>query len=171
MKIRRLVLLALALALAVQSLGLLPPTDQALAQTDIDALLDEMSPAEKVGQLFLVTFEGRDVSPVSPLAQLIQDYHIGGVVLSSSHNNFSGTDTASSTRTLIETLQQLAWQKSQPIADPSTPQPEDQEDEDLPAYIPLYIGISQKDDTGKQDQFLQGLTQLPNPMAIGATWS
>ena len=130
-----------------------------------------MSPAEKVGQLFLVTFEGKDVSPASPLAQLIQDYHIGGVVLSSSHNNFSGTDTASSTRTLIETLQQLAWQKSQPIADPSTPQPEDQEDEDLPAYIPLYIGISQKDDTGKQDQFLQGLTQLPNPMAIGATWS
>ena len=171
MKIRRLVLLALALALAVQSLGLLPPTDQALAQTDIDALLDEMSPAEKVGQLFLVTFEGRDVSPASPLAQLIQDYHIGGVVLSSSHNNFSGTDTASSTRTLIETLQQLAWQKSQPIADPSTAQPEDQEGEDLPAYIPLYIGISQKDDTGKQDQFLQGLTQLPNPMAIGATWS
>jgi len=166
-KIRRLVLLALALALVAQALGLLFPTDQVLAQSNVDALMAQMTPAEKVGQLFLVTFEGREISAESPLAQLINDYHIGGVVLSSSHNNFSGTETASSTRALIETLQQLAWQKSQ-AADPNKSQPETQ---DLPVYIPLYIGISQKDDTGKQDQFLQDLTQLPNPMAIGATWS
>ena len=168
MKARRLLLLALALALLVQPLLLIFPADPVLAQSDVDALLAEMTPAEKVGQLFLITFEGRDVTPEGPLAQLIKDYHIGGVVLGSSHNNFSGIDTASSTRILIETLQQLAWQKSQVVTDPTTPQPEDQ---DLPAYIPLYIGISQKDDTGKQDQFLQDLTQLPNPMAIGATWS
>jgi len=121
-----------------------------------------------VGQLFLITFYGREVTPEDPLAQLIQDYHIGGVVLSSSHDNFSGTETASSTRMLIETLQQLAWQKSQPAVDPGNPEAQDQ---DLPVYIPLSIGISQKDETGKQDQFLQDLTQLPNPMAIGATWS
>jgi len=88
--------------------------------------------------------------------------------LSSSHDNFSGTDTASSTRELIAELQELAWQKSQPVIYPDNSPPEDH---DLPVYVPLYIGISQKDETGKQDQFLQDLTQLPNPMAIGATWS
>lgn len=170
-KARRLLLLALALALLAQPLASLFLVVPVSAQSNVDALMADMTPAEKVGQLFLVTFEGRDVPNDGSLAQLIQDYHIGGVVLSTSHNNFSGTDTASSTRTLIETLQQLAWQKSQPIQDPTTPQPEDQEDEDLPAYIPLYIGISQKDDTGMQNQFLQELTQLPNLMAIGATWS
>ena len=108
-KARRLVLLALALALLVQSLGLIIPARPVQAQSDMDALMAEMTPAEKVGQLFLVTFDGRDVSSAGPLAQLIRDYHIGGVVLSSSHDNVSGTDTASSTRALIETLQQLAW--------------------------------------------------------------
>ena len=168
MKVRRLLLLALTLSLLLQPLASFFPAQPVLAQSDVDALIAEMTPAEKVGQLFLITFDGRDITPEGPLAQLIQDYHIGGVVLSSSHDNFSGTDTASSTRMLIETLQQLAWQKSQAVVDPDNPEAQDQ---DLPLYIPLSIGISQKDETGKQDQFLQDLTQLPNPMAIGATWS
>ena len=168
MKTRRLLLLALTLALLAQPLAWLFPIAPACAQSDADSLLDKMTPAEKVGQLFLITFDGREISSDGPLAQLIRNYHIGGVVLSSSHDNFSGTDTAISTRALIETLQQLAWQKSQSATDMAAPQAEDQA---LPVYIPLYIGISQKDDSGKQDQFLQDLTQLPNPMAIGATWS
>ena len=168
MKVRRLLLLAFALALLLEPFSLIFPTNPVSAQSDLDALMDAMSPAEKVGQLFLITFDGRDVTPEGPVAQLIQDYHIGGVVLSSSNNNFSGTDTASSARELIESLQQLAWQKSQPPSGNPTPEAEPQ---DLPAYIPLYIGISQKDETGKQDQFLQELTQLPGLMAIGATWS
>ena len=171
MKARRLLLLAFALALLLQPLLLILPAEPILAQSDIEALMAEMTPAEKVGQLFLITFDGREIAPEGPLTELIRDYHIGGVVLSGSHDNFGGTETAGSARLLIETLQQLAWQKSQPVVNPTTPQPEDQEDQDLPAYIPLYIGISQKDETGKQDQFLQDLTQLPNPMAIGATWS
>ena len=168
MKARRLLLLALALALLVQSLALIFPVFPVEAQSSVDALMAEMTPAEKVGQLFLITFDGRDIPSEGPLAQLIRDYHIGGVVLSSSHDNFSGTATISSTREMIESLQRLAWQKSQATVDPNSAQPADQ---DLPVYIPLYIGISQKDDTGKQDQFLQDLTQLPNPMAVGATWS
>lgn len=168
MKSRKLLLLAFALGLLMQPLAMIFPANPVIAQSSIDTLMAEMTPAEKVGQLFLITFDGREISPESPLAQLIRDYHIGGVVLSSSHDNFSGTDTASSTRELIAELQELAWQKSQPVIYPDNSQPEDQ---DLPAYVPLYIGISQKDETGNQDQFLQGLTQLPNPMAIGATWS
>ncbi len=168
MKSCRLLLLAVALAMLVQPLLLVFPANPVLAQSDVEALMAEMTPAEKVGQLFLITFDGSEIAPGGPVAELIQDYHIGGVVLSSSHNNFSGTDTASTTRLLIETLQQLAWQKSQPAIDPENSSADVQ---DLPVYLPLYIGISQKDETGEQDQFLQDLTQLPNPMAIGATWS
>ena len=166
--VRRLLLLALTLGLLLQPLASFFPANPVLAQSDVDALMAEMTPAEKVGQIFLITFDGRDVTPEGPLAQLIQDYHIGGVVLSSSHDNFSGTETASSTRVLIETLQQIAWQKSRAAVDPNN---SEAQDHSLPVYIPLSIGISQKDETGRQDQFLQDLTQLPNPMAIGATWS
>lgn len=166
--VRRLLLLALTLGLLLQPLASFFPANPVLAQSDVDALMAEMTPAEKVGQIFLITFDGRDVTPEGPLAQLIQDYHIGGVVLSSSHDNFSGTETASSTKVLIETLQQIAWQKSRAAVDPNN---SEAQDHSLPIYIPLSIGISQKDETGRQDQFLQDLTQLPNPMAIGATWS
>ena len=166
--VRRLLLLALTLGLLLQPLASFFPANPVLAQSDVDALMAEMTPAEKVGQIFLITFDGRDVTPEGPLAQLIQDYHIGGVVLSSSHDNFSGTETASSTKVLIQTLQQIAWQKSRAAVDPNN---SEAQDHSLPVYIPLSIGISQKDETGRQDQFLQDLTQLPNPMAIGATWS
>lgn len=168
MRAQRLLLLAIALGLLVQPFSIIFPSNSVLAQSSVDALMAEMTPAEKVGQLFLITFDGREIDPEGPLVQLIQDYHVGGVVLSSSHNNFSSTETASSTRELISALQELAWLKSQPVINtdnsPATSQ-------DLPAYVPLFIGTSQKDLTGKQDQFLQELTQLPNLMAIGATWS
>ncbi|MCE1254978.1 MAG: hypothetical protein LWX83_15705, partial [Anaerolineae bacterium] len=44
-------------------------------------LLSRMSPAEKVGQLFLITFNGTGVAADSKIYELISKYHIGGVVL------------------------------------------------------------------------------------------
>ena len=40
-----------------------------------------------------------------------------------------------------------------------------------PAYIPLFIGISQEGDGYPYDQILSGMTSLPSQMALGATWS
>ena len=71
MKVRRLLLLAFALALLLEPFSLIFPTNPVSAQSDVDALMDAMSPAEKVGQLFLITFDGRDVTPDGPVAQLI----------------------------------------------------------------------------------------------------
>ncbi len=168
MKTRRLLLLALALALLAQPFAWFSPIEKVFAIASVDALMAEMTPAEKVGQLFLITFDGKDFNSEGLLADLIREQHIGGVVLSSPNDNFSGTDTAASARELIENLQQIAWQKSQPSADPQGAGTGNQE---LPVYIPLFVGIGQKDETGRQDQFLGDLTQLPNLMAIGATWS
>ncbi len=57
-------------------------------QIDLDALLANMTVAEKVGQLFLITFQGRDVSPDSDVAVLVRDYRVGGVVLLPENDNY-----------------------------------------------------------------------------------
>ena len=46
--------------------------------------LSAMTPEEKVGQLFLITFNGPDTSPAAPIIELITNYHIGGVIFRSS---------------------------------------------------------------------------------------
>ena len=48
------------------------------AQADqAEGLLAQMTPAEKVGQLFLVTFKGTDIDPDSELYDLITNWHVG----------------------------------------------------------------------------------------------
>src|SRR3972149_4957774 len=63
------------------------------------ALLDQLQPEERVGQLFLVTFEGYEAGPSTQISELnakifnlIDQYHIGGVVLLASNDNFVGSD-------------------------------------------------------------------------------
>lgn len=71
-----------------------PPPDRSAA---VKAILDRMSVADKVGQLFLVTFQGHDVSPESDIAALVRDYRVGGVVLLPANDNFRNiltTETA-----------------------------------------------------------------------------
>ena len=50
-------------------------------ETNIEFQLSTLSPEEKVGQLFLITFNGNDTSEISTIYDLIVNYHIGGVVL------------------------------------------------------------------------------------------
>jgi hypothetical protein len=50
----------------------------------------EMTVADKVGQLFLVTFQGNDISDNSDIASLVRDYRVGGVVLLPANSNFRG---------------------------------------------------------------------------------
>lgn len=131
-------------------------------QQKAQALLASMTPEERVGQLFLITFTGSKVGETSPVYELISRYHVGGVVLLRKNNNFSDQeDILQSTYQLIATLQQVKYDTSRyaPDAAPSAP-----------AYIPLFIGISQEGDLYPNDQILSGLTPLPDLMSIGATW-
>ncbi len=131
-----------------------------------EQMLEQMTAEEKVGQLFLVSFEGSEVSNNSQLQQLISQYHIGGVVLSARNDNFQGPeDTLIQAYGLNADLQQVEWQSSQAEqTDPLT------QELFTPRYIPLFIGISQEGDLTPFDQIINGLTALPNQMAIGATW-
>jgi beta-N-acetylhexosaminidase len=125
-----------------------------------------MSPAERVGQLFLVTFNGTDTGITSQIHDLITRHHIGGVVLLSSNDNFApAPDTVLQSHSLIHSLQQLEWDASlSPSLDPVTNQ------ETTTTYVPLFIGIKQEGNGYPTDQILSGLTALPSQMAIGATW-
>ena len=152
-------------------------------QSSVDAglaqqMLDKMTPEEKVGQLFLVTFTGSTAGEKSQIYDLITHHHIGGVVLRAENDNFvAAPDTVSNAYQLIAQLQDDERQASvnQPANQPAstetgTPTP-------LPVpttvpanYIPLFTGISQNGDGYPNDQILNGLTPLPDLMAIGATW-
>ncbi|NSW53977.1 MAG: hypothetical protein HPY85_15860 [Anaerolineae bacterium] len=136
---------------------------QSIAHNKAEMMLAEMSTPEKVGQLFLLGFRGNDTGRDALITSLVQDYHIGGVVLSSANDNFQpGQNPAAEAAALIEDLQSVEWDTSnqnETLDQPSGDQ-----------YIPLYIGISQPGDSAPQDQIFDELTILPSLMAIGATW-
>jgi len=142
----------------------LDPAAQALA------LLNQLTPEERVGQLFLVTFQGSDSSESSEIYDLIVNHHIGGVVLTAENDNFVGpNNTPFQTANLIQSLQSADWQATQTTF-------QDQSANETPSggvnhYIPLFVGISQEGDQGTYDQIMNGLTALPNEMAIGATFN
>jgi len=149
-------------------------TDSGFAQQ----MLGMMTPEEKVGQLFLVTFTGSNANEKSQIYDLITHHHVGGVVLRSENDNFvASPDTVLSAYQLIAQLQNDEWQASQSqsanqpgstitVAPTVLPAPTP-----VPAnYIPLFTGISQNGDGYPNDQILDGLTPLPDLMAIGATW-
>ena len=142
-------------------------------------MLAKMTPEERVGQLFLVTFTGSTADQNSQVYDLIASYHVGGVELLSGNDNFvASPDTVSGAYKLISQLQSAEWQASQGLpastdtgtpTGTSTPTP-------MPTstpvnYIPLFIGISQDGDGYPNDQILNGLTPLPDLMALGATWN
>lgn len=121
-------------------------------------LLAKMTPEEKVGQLFLVTFKGTDTTTASQIYNLIVKRHIGGVMLSAENGNFPASENpAKDAYQLIQILQKIRIDAAS--ADSSID------------CIPLFIGISQEGDQFPNDQILSGLTPMPDAMSIGATWN
>lgn len=137
-------------------------TPEARAQ----AILAELTPEERVGQLFVVTFKGQSLRADSQIYDLLVNHSIGGVVLKAANDNFTQSETPlQDIYALNRALQTAAYdamkaQASDPAATGTSAR----------HYIPLFIGISQEGDQYPYDQILQGVTALPNLMAVGATW-
>ena len=134
----------------------------------ISAILKSMTPQERVGQLFVVTFKGTDVGDTSEIYDLIVNYHIGGVVLLAQNDNFTAApDTLTQTHAMIESLQRVAWDTSTaPVTDSASGLTQGNS-----AFVPLLVGVAQEGNGYPTDQILSGLTPLPSEMAIGATWN
>lgn len=130
-----------------------------------ETLLEAMTAEEKVGQLFLVTFSGMDVSEQSQIYTLIAKHHIGGVVLKAANNNFPVENPAEAARQLTQDLQEIAWQASGGQSELTGA-----EKELGYPYVPLLVGLEQLGNGYPKDQILSGLSEFPSQMALGAAW-
>lgn len=137
----------------------------ATTQSSVETLLQNMSPEEKIGQLFLVTFEGTDVEEGAIIYDLITENHIGGVVLLAENNNFHSEDTVTQAKLMIESLQQFEWESSSRVKSNEVTSTLSDSN-----YVPLFIGLNQIGNGSPGDQILTGMTRLPSQMAIGASW-
>ncbi len=161
---------AFAWVLLIVLLATLMPAPEAHAQTEtppeVARLLETLSPEERVGQLFLVTFTGTDTNVKSQIYDLVANYHIGGVVLQAGNDNFNPAPTAlQDAHQLIVDLQNIEWDSTElPLANPILGTSSQR------AYIPLFVGIEQEGDGYPTDQILSGLTPMPSAMSLGASW-
>lgn len=169
------------------------PVQQDGVDADVEAVFARMTPEERVGQLFLVSFYGSDVGPNSEIAQLITDYHVGGVVLLPENGNFSvEAPLAEQIYALSSQLQGLAaageaaGDAEEPVSGDATQTEEPASGEDeaeptatspptLPAsaspnYVPLFIAVEHGGSGSPDASLLGALSPLPSNMAIGATW-
>lgn len=160
-----------SLFLMIMILATFMPAPPVHAQTgtppqEVLSLLDSLTPEERVGQLFLVTFTGTDTGAESEIYNLITNYNIGGVVLLSGNDNFTpAPDTFTNAHELISNLQRIEWESSaSPVLDPNTGTVPER------AYVPLFVGVEQDGGGAPYDQILSGLTPIPDAMALGATW-
>lgn len=143
-----------------------------------EALFQSLSVPERIGQLFLVTFEGDRAPADSAIADLILNYHIGGVSLLSENDNLTGYGDAAAVpqqvSELTANLQRLSLLgvsndlPNEPTSDeiPPSPQPGPQI-----VPLPLLIATQNDGDSLPIANVLGGYTPIPNPMALGATWN
>lgn len=172
------------------------PVDEALVHAQIDALIDaratqlmsQMNVADRVGQLFVVNFAGRETDFESDIALLIHAYRIGGVVISPRYGNFdnaNNSNTPQAVAGLTNRLQALAYGKLLEPDDALPPaQTVDADMQGLPDFadisveasrtpvnIPLFVAVEQMGDSIDNTYLRQGFTTLPTQMALGATWN
>lgn len=130
---------ALTITAAPTSPALAPAPDDAAY---IETLMGQMSVEEKLGQLFMVFFEGIEYSPA--LEKTIRDLHVGGILI------FNGN---------AGPVEQVAATIAAAQATAAT----------SGAQIPLFVGVDHEG--GLIGRFGPLLTEFPGPMALAATGS
>jgi beta-N-acetylhexosaminidase len=130
-------------------------------------LLDRMDARDRVGQLFIVSFVGDSANQDTFIAELISTYRIGGVTLLSANDNITDEiDPPTQIAGMLNELQMRAYEVSQEGAEsnlegtePSSP------------FIPLLAAIDHEGDGPPFTRIHAVLTEIPNNMALGATWN
>lgn len=128
-----------------------PVQAQGSAAPDPRAILRTLSPAQRVGQLFVVPMWGADVTEGGAALGLLDTYGVGGVLLDPARENFSNTVTApAQVAALTQALQRRARQRGPGIG--------------------LLVALAQNGDGYPDNPLWGGMTPLPSPMSLGATW-
>ena len=157
MELRRIALAIMLSTVMLSAIGArveAQATPQPEVPPEVRKLFDSMSPEERVGQLFLVTFAGTDTGDKSPIYDLIVNRHVGGATLLAANDNFvAPPDTVQAASTLTRNLQELEWASAlHPPVDPTIGTPITH------AYVPLFIASSQDGDGPPGDQILSTKT-------------
>jgi len=165
---RRLLLVVVLLSTCIPLLNSQAASNQQDgAEASALEVFERLTPEERVGQLFLVTFQGTDAGEESQIHDLITNHYLGGVVLSAENDNFTAADqTISDAWILSNQLQNIRFSSSQ--VDHVNPVSEETFQSE---YIPLFVGLSQEGDGPPNDEITAGLTPMPSQLAIGATWN
>lgn len=152
----------------------LPPTPLSAVQLDAlsQAILEHMTPEQRVGQLFLVTFVGHDTGPNSDVARLVRDWHVGGVVLLAANENFyNDENTPAEVQRLTNDLQTFAFRDlNTPIVLPDGKLNSEILAGNAIPGLPLLVAIDHEGDGYPYTRLINGFTPIPNSLAIGATW-
>lgn len=178
-------------ALGLSSQAITAQTPDPADPPDVEAIFESMSPRERVGQLFVITFNGATVEDNSSVARLIRDYRVGGVWLQQSNKTRpgEGEEPAQAIQTLINTLQAYTFQPAQ-ITTPLTvstaltpavgstataritPTPIVSAVVSLDSTaIPLFIAADYEGNGYPYTLLTPELTDVPSGMALGATWN
>lgn len=129
-----------------------------------------MTVQQKVGQLFLVSYVGADASSSSDIADLVANYKVGGVLLKASNQNFqNGRDGAHQLAKLTADLQSLAGIGASTaltvgLSSAGTVT------RAAPAFIPMFIALSQEGDGAPFSEVTQGVLAGPSALSLGASW-
>ena len=129
--------------LAATIAGVVSAENGAPAQAGIEALLDGLSLEQKVGQMHIVGYDGRELN--ARMAGLTEDWGIGGFFFQFPENFESPKDCAR----LVNALQKAATEN--------------------PAGIPLFFSMDEEGGVGVMLRYEQGAVCTPGNMALGAS--
>ncbi len=133
---------------------------------EVARILDQLTPEERVGQLFVVSFDGTNTDENSGIYRLITRYHIGGVTLSSQNGNITDLEPApDSVAQVARSLQELNFSTFIEDTDEvvNVPLP------DEGRFPPLLVAMTVFDENNVM-QVQTGVTDIPTPLSLGATW-
>jgi beta-N-acetylhexosaminidase len=181
---QRLIWIALLL---IPFFYLTPESGHTQVEVDVEQLFAEMTVEERIGQLFLISFEGDTLTIDNEIVDLIANYKVGGVVLEPEFDNFTGfgnpQDTPQQLLQLTTDLQKLALLGERPEAineEPAIPPLTDSQELPTPEpspspspvglRLPLFIAMQHEGQTKDGQHILGGFTAVPTNMALGSTW-
>ena len=110
-----------------QKTAVIAQNDAPTIEEQAQSILNSMSAAERVGQVFLVPFVGDSALVDSSIADLILNYHVGGVVLLAQNDNITGYDNLQNApiqvAELTNDLQRLSLLGYSTAVEPTTVEP------------------------------------------------
>lgn len=151
-------------------------------EATVETLLASMTVADRIGQLFVIPFQGSSIRQSDAIVRLVHDYRVGAVVLTEQNGNIDNSpdsDTPRQVAALTNQLQALPWglyarrgelpsDRDDIVADHWMRLPDPLLEAGL--GIPLFIGVSQTGPDQSAPVLRSGFTAMPNQMAVGAAW-